>query len=193
MAVVFARLRSRANTPNPVVGWPACEGMGVRSKLHSERLAEIRRHHRHIPGRSPAGLRDVRQGWILSTPEICLRIWCERNQPHTSIFSKTLYQDDNPFFIRDHQYCILCGRCVRVCDEIVGVHAIDFVGAGFESYIATPYDGPMINSTCVFCGNCVQVCPTAALMPDLAVETRSRMGVGASQIDLRLLRRWLPD
>jgi formate dehydrogenase alpha subunit len=81
------------------------------------------------------------------------------------IYSKTLYQDDNPFFIRDHQYCILCGRCVRVCDEIVGVHAIDFANRGFDSHIATPYDGPMIDSSCVFCGNCVEVCPTAALMP----------------------------
>lgn len=78
---------------------------------------------------------------------------------------RTLFQDDNPFFIRDHQYCILCGRCVRVCDEIVGVHAIDFAGRGIESHIATPFDGPMIDSTCVFCGNCVQVCPTAALLP----------------------------
>jgi formate dehydrogenase alpha subunit len=84
---------------------------------------------------------------------------------YTPIYSKTLLQDDNPFFIRDHQYCVLCGRCVRVCDEIVGVHAIDFSKRGFESMISTPYDGPMRDSTCVFCGNCVQVCPTAALMP----------------------------
>lgn len=79
--------------------------------------------------------------------------------------SRTLFQDDNPFFIRDHQYCILCGRCVRVCDEVVGASAIDFAGRGFESHIATPFDGPMIDSSCVFCGSCVQVCPTAALMP----------------------------
>ena len=72
---------------------------------------------------------------------------------HAFEVSKPLYQDDNPFFIRDHQYCILCGRCVRVCDEIVGVHAIDFANRGFESHIATPYDGPMLDSTCVFCGS----------------------------------------
>ncbi len=79
--------------------------------------------------------------------------------------SRTLYQDDNPFFIRDHQYCILCGKCARVCDEVVGVNAIEYVGRGFESHVATPFDGPMINSSCVFCGSCVQVCPTAALLP----------------------------
>lgn len=78
---------------------------------------------------------------------------------------RTLYQDDNPFFIRDHPYCILCSRCIRVCDEVVGANAIDFVNRGVEVHVATPFDGPMKESTCVFCGNCVEICPTAALMP----------------------------
>jgi formate dehydrogenase alpha subunit len=86
--------------------------------------------------------------------------------------SRTLYQDDNPFFIRDHKYCILCGRCTRVCSEVVGANAIEIVGRGFESHVATPFDGPMIDSSCVFCGSCVQVCPTAALLPV------SRLGKG---------------
>ncbi|MFN8497912.1 MAG: molybdopterin-dependent oxidoreductase [Anaerolineae bacterium] len=84
-------------------------------------------------------------------------------------YSRLLYQDDNPFFIRDHQYCILCSRCVRVCDEIVGANAIEIAGRGFTSHVATPFDGPLVDSTCVFCGNCVQVCPTAALMPAMRV------------------------
>jgi NADH dehydrogenase/NADH:ubiquinone oxidoreductase subunit G len=46
--------------------------------------------------------------------------------------SRSLYQDDNPFFVRDHKYCILCSRCVRVCEEVVGASAIDMAGRGFE-------------------------------------------------------------
>jgi len=87
------------------------------------------------------------------------------NTSYKEEISCSLYQDDNPFFVRDHKYCILCGKCVRACDEIVGANAIEIIGRGFESHVATPFDGPMIDSSCVFCGNCVQVCPTAALMP----------------------------
>ena len=86
--------------------------------------------------------------------------------------SRTLYQDDNPFFVRDHQDCILCGKCVRVCDEVVGANAIEHAGRGFASHVATPFDGPMVDSSCVFCGNCVALCPTSALMP------KSRLGRG---------------
>jgi NADH dehydrogenase/NADH:ubiquinone oxidoreductase subunit G len=105
------------------------------------------------------------------------------------IYSKTLYQDDNPFFIRDHQYCILCGRCVRVCDEIVGVHAIDFAQRGFESHIATPYDGPMLDSTCVLYTGLPDSCLDAGFTP----QTRARVGFRARGNDLRILRRRLQN
>ena len=95
--------------------------------------------------------------------------------------SRTLLQDDNPFFVRDHQYCILCGKCVRVCDEIVGMNAIDYAGRGFNSHIATPFDGLMVDSSCVFCGSCVQVCPTAALVP------KARQGQGR-EVDFNSVR-----
>jgi formate dehydrogenase alpha subunit len=84
---------------------------------------------------------------------------------HDKELSRTLYQDDNAFFVRDHQYCIMCTRCVRVCDEVVGATAIEVAQRGFPAYVATPFDVPLAETTCTFCGNCTQVCPTAALAP----------------------------
>ncbi len=69
-------------------------------------------------------------------------------------------EDQNPLIERDYNKCILCGRCVRMCDEIQGVGAVDFSKRGFQSKIATEYDGVL---SCEFCGNCVAVCPVGAL------------------------------
>lgn len=68
--------------------------------------------------------------------------------------------DINPFIARDMEKCILCGRCVKVCQEVQGVGAIDIAYKGFESKICPPYENPL---DCEFCGQCVSVCPTGAL------------------------------
>lgn len=69
-------------------------------------------------------------------------------------------RDGNPFIERDLEKCILCGRCVKVCDEVQGVGAIDFGYRGFNSKICTPFEKDL---DCEFCGQCVSVCPTGAL------------------------------
>ncbi|MDH5695764.1 MAG: molybdopterin-dependent oxidoreductase, partial [Dehalococcoidia bacterium] len=74
----------------------------------------------------------------------------------------------NPFFDRDLKYCILCGKCVRVCDEILGVGAVALTYRGYASKVATFGDGLLIDSNCVSCGECVAHCPVAALMPKKA-------------------------
>lgn len=68
----------------------------------------------------------------------------------------------NPFIKRDPDYCILCGRCVRVCKE-QGTHVLDFMGRGIESKVVTAGDKPLQESGCTFCGSCVDVCPVNAL------------------------------
>ena len=65
--------------------------------------------------------------------------------------------------IRDPAKCVLCGRCIRVCDEVIGVSAIDVVGRGSDSRIGTSYNRGLNVQTCVKCGQCIMVCPTAAL------------------------------
>ncbi|MEW5959683.1 MAG: bidirectional hydrogenase complex protein HoxU [Chloroflexota bacterium] len=64
----------------------------------------------------------------------------------------------------DHNRCILCTRCVRVCDEIEGAHTWDVMGRGINSLVVTDMSQPWgTSSTCTGCGKCVQVCPTGAL------------------------------
>ena len=69
----------------------------------------------------------------------------------------------NPFFKRDPEYCILCGRCVRVCKE-QGTNVLDFMGRGVSSKVVTADDKPLQESECTFCGSCVDVCPVNALL-----------------------------
>ena len=67
-------------------------------------------------------------------------------------------------FVADHNRCILCTRCVRVCDEIEGAHTWDVMGRGDECRVITDLNQPWGESeSCTGCGKCVQVCPTGAL------------------------------
>jgi len=66
--------------------------------------------------------------------------------------------------IRDAERCILCGRCVRVCDEVQGVCNLDVQSRGFGSVVSPAHQGAMLDSVCIHCGQCINVCPTAALI-----------------------------
>lgn len=65
--------------------------------------------------------------------------------------------------VRDPAKCILCGRCVRICEEVMSVSAIDFVNRGSETVIGTTFNKGLNTSSCVNCGQCIMVCPTGAL------------------------------
>jgi bidirectional [NiFe] hydrogenase diaphorase subunit len=67
-------------------------------------------------------------------------------------------------FAIDHNRCVLCTRCVRVCDEIEGAHTWDVMSHGIDSQVITDLMQPWGDSeTCTSCGKCIQVCPTGAL------------------------------
>jgi bidirectional [NiFe] hydrogenase diaphorase subunit len=66
-------------------------------------------------------------------------------------------------FTVDHNRCILCTRCVRVCAEVEGAHVWDVMGRGINSTVITDLHEDWGKSSCTRCGKCVQVCPTGAL------------------------------
>ena len=65
--------------------------------------------------------------------------------------------------VREQSKCILCGKCVRVCEEIQHVGAIDFAGRGSRATVGTAFNEGLNVSSCINCGQCVVVCPTGAL------------------------------
>ena len=85
-------------------------------------------------------------------------------------------KDDNPFILRDYDLCISCYRCVRVCAEQEGDHAITMMNRGFEKQIATEFNGILKDSACTFCGQCVQTCPTGALGDRKAMRAETLPG-----------------
>jgi NADPH-dependent glutamate synthase beta subunit-like oxidoreductase len=71
---------------------------------------------------------------------------------------------ENPFVVRNNNLCILCGKCVRVDQEIIKVEAISFNRRGKDTFIGGAFGKTLTESGCTFCGCCVEVCPTGALM-----------------------------
>lgn len=79
-------------------------------------------------------------------------------------YPKAQVDASHPRFLVDHNRCILCSRCVRVCDEIEGAHTWDVKGRGINTQIISDLDQPWgASETCTGCGKCVHVCPTGAL------------------------------
>ena len=70
---------------------------------------------------------------------------------------------DDPFMDRDYNLCILCGRCIRVCQENLGLSAISFIRRGHDTKVGTSFEKLHVDGNCVFCMHCVDVCPTGAL------------------------------
>lgn len=67
-------------------------------------------------------------------------------------------------YVADHNRCVLCQRCVRVCDEVEGAHTWDMMGRGIECRVITDLRQPWgASESCTSCGKCVHVCPTGAL------------------------------
>ncbi|MBS4013071.1 MAG: molybdopterin-dependent oxidoreductase [Bacteroidetes bacterium] len=78
-------------------------------------------------------------------------------------FNKHNIDFSHPFIEIDNNKCILCGRCVRICKEVVGANALGFINRGFETFVAPSLNSKLSETNCESCGMCISTCPTAAL------------------------------
>lgn len=152
----------------PSCAYPASAGLKVRT--HSARAVEARR--------------TLVELLLANHPDDCL--YCVRNtdcqlqdlasqlgvRRRRYFGGRTRAKLDvaSPSIVRDPAKCILCGKCVRACEEIQSVGAIDFVGRGSQARIGTAFEEGLNVSTCVNCGQCVAVCPTGALAEARAID-----------------------
>ncbi len=91
------------------------------------------------------------------------------DEEHLNLYRRTTrtlpIDTSNPFFDRDPNKCVLCGICIRTCEELQGVSAIDYALRGLSTMVATLGNKPIVASNCESCGECVVRCPVGALAP----------------------------
>ena len=138
------------------------EGMAV--KTYSPELDKVRR--------------DTLQLLLANHPLDCLS--CVKNQrcelqkvaAYLGVTQRTMVRtaplqavdDSNPFFKLDRNYCVLCGRCTRTCDEITCVNAIEMINRGDATHVGLFGEQLFMESICRSCGECVARCPVGALV-----------------------------
>lgn len=75
-----------------------------------------------------------------------------------------LEKQNHPFIVRNPDKCVLCGLCIRACDEVMGITALGLEARGYDSQVKPEFGMPLEDTACIACGQCVDVCPTGACM-----------------------------
>ncbi|MCL2763333.1 MAG: NADH-dependent [FeFe] hydrogenase, group A6 [Treponema sp.] len=86
-----------------------------------------------------------------------------REMPYKKMVNEIPVDDSNPAIVLCPEKCIRCGRCVKVCQDVQNVWALEFQGRGFKGKIASAADTPLGESPCIKCGQCAAHCPVGAI------------------------------
>ena len=167
---------------------PAAEGMKVRNA--SRQVHELRRDVMELLiADHPHGCLTCHRVDLCGPQDVCLRhvsvndrcVTCPKNErcelkdtvrylgmemesPLEYKYRDLPVETGDPFYDRDYNLCIVCGRCVRVCEEVRGDNAITFTERAGQALVGTSAGTSLLESGCEFCGACLDVCPVGALV-----------------------------
>ncbi len=167
---------------------PAAEGMQVRNT--TEPVQELRRNIMEmLLADHPHGCLTCHRVDLCGPSDVCLRhvsvndrcVTCPKNErcelkdtvrflgmdlesPLEYKYRNLPVDTGDPFYDRDYNLCIVCGRCVRICEEVRGDNAITFTERAGQALVGTSFGTSLLESGCEFCGACLDVCPVGALV-----------------------------
>ena len=167
---------------------PVADGMRVSSEAQD--VIELRRSvMQMLIAEHPNGCLTCHRIDICGPSDVCLRhvsvndrcVTCPKNErcefkdtvrylgmelesPLNYKYKQIPLEVSDPFYDRDYNLCIACGRCVRACEEIRGDDAICFTERSGKALVGTSFGTSLLESGCEFCGACIDVCPVGALV-----------------------------
>ncbi len=167
---------------------PAQDGMRIRSEAQD--VNELRRSvMQMLIAEHPNGCLTCHRVDICGPNDVCLRhvsvndrcVTCPKNErcefkdtvrylgmelesPLNYTYKQIPLEVSDPFYDRDYNLCIACGRCVRACEEIRGDDAICFTERSGKALVGASFGSSLLESGCEFCGACIDVCPVGALV-----------------------------
>ena len=167
---------------------PVADGMVVRNQAHE--VDQLRRSVMEmLIAEHPNGCLTCHRIDICGPNDVCLRhvsvndrcVTCPKNErcelkdtvrylgmnlesPLGYKYRNIPLEVADPFYDRDYNLCIVCGRCVRACEELRGDDAIGFTERSGQALVGTSFGTSLLESGCEFCGACIDVCPVGALV-----------------------------